>query len=233
MIVITAGALLTTSLASLSLGGCGSAEPAPGPGRRVGASAPGLRPADTPCDHGAEEYIDGNGEQVECGPTGPGEPLPDEPPEEPPPGPLPCEALPGGCFPEPDPDPPPPPPDPGDGGTPTPPPTSCTPAGSDCSAAQACCDNNYCAFGGERDATWCQPFESAAWEGSCAKPRAGAKLFNGALVCRELNGSEGPFRCVEMVGANCVIRIKGPCGQGSYHLHAMDLAQVESSQCTN
>lgn len=227
--IATSGALLTAALAALSLGACGAGEPAPEPGRRVDVSTPGLHPTDSPCDHGAPEYIDSTGQQVICGPTGPGGP--EEPPPGPP-GPPGCAELPGGCFPEPEPPEPPSPPEPGGGGEP-PAPVVCTPANNDCTTAQACCGSNVCAFGGEREGTWCQPFESAVWDQSCVKPRAGAQLYNGPLACRELNGSEGPFLCTEMVGANCIIRNNGLCGEGIYHLHVMDLVQVDRSSCKN
>ncbi|HEU4533602.1 MAG TPA: hypothetical protein VFS00_05775 [Polyangiaceae bacterium] len=95
-----AGAL---ALSSFALVGC-TDDATERSGAAPAIDAPSLRTTDSPCDDGADEYIDPSGEEIICGPTEPGEPWPEEPP---------CAQLPGGCFPEPE---PPEPPDPGGGG---------------------------------------------------------------------------------------------------------------------
>ncbi len=177
------------------------------------------------CD-GAEEYIDENGEEVICvyteepGSGGGGDP---------------CWDYPWLCYP------------PGDddggevggeagggevgGGDGGEPPEGCTPAGNDCTTAERCCGSNVCAYGGERENTWCQPLESSAWAGSCVEARAGAAVYRNGAVCRHINGQEFNSTCFSVEQQSCVIGYNGDCGSGTYTIRIRDLAQADPGTC--
>lgn len=179
------------------------------------------------CD-GAEEYIDENGEEVICVYT-------DEPGSG---GGDPCWQFPWLCYPGYD--------DDGggelggddggevggggdgggdDGGE------TCTPAGNDCTTAQRCCGSNVCAYGGERDTTWCQALEPTAWAGSCVDARTGAAVYRNGSVCRYINGQEYTSTCLSVQQQSCVIGYNGDCGKGTYTIHIRDLVQAPPGAC--
>lgn len=114
---------------------------------------------------------------------------------------------------------------------PPPPPPPCTSYGNDCTAAQACCGSNVCAFGGERDEPWCQPLETAQWQGSCVQARAGSTVYKNGNYCRTINGEETASTCHEVSNQRCVIGYNGDCGSGDYSIRIRDLAQVSSDNC--
>ncbi|HWB81483.1 MAG TPA: hypothetical protein VG755_41260 [Nannocystaceae bacterium] len=181
------------------------------------------------CD-GAEEYIDENGEEVICIYT-------DEPGDGGGDGSDPCWQFPWLCYPGGD--------EGGDewsgdgggeaggggdgggddGGE------TCTQYGNDCTTAQRCCGSNVCAYGGERDTTWCQPLETSAWTGSCVTARTGAAVYRNGSVCRHINGQEFNSTCYSVQQQSCVIGYNGDCGNGTYTIQLRDLAQAEPGTC--
>jgi len=181
------------------------------------------------CD-GAEEYIDENGEEVICVYTdepGGGGGSSD-----------PCWDYPWLCYPGGDDD------GGGDGGEAgggeagggeagggEEPPLGCTAAGNDCTTAEACCGRNVCAFGGERDTTWCQPLEPTAWAGSCVESRPGTPVYRNGAVCLYTNSEMSNATCHSVQKESCVIGYNGECGQGTYTMRIRDLAQAEPGSC--
>ncbi len=111
------------------------------------------------------------------------------------------------------------------------PPPGCTSAGNDCTTAQACCGSNVCAFGGEREGTWCQGFVASAWLDACAEMRVGSPVYHNGAVCHHINGNEFNATCYEVTGTSCVVGYNGDCGSGPYTIRIRDLAQAASDTC--
>ena len=110
-------------------------------------------------------------------------------------------------------------------------PDACTPYGNDCTVGMRCCGSNVCAYDGERDRPWCQPFESSDWDGRCVRARTGSEVRKNGSVCRHTNGMETDTACLDVSGQSCVIGYNGDCGHGEYTIHTRDLAQVPSENC--
>lgn len=119
----------------------------------------------------------------------------------------------------------------GGGYDPEPPVPPCTPYGQDCSVARACCNSNVCAYGGERDTTWCQPLNAGQWEGQCVQARAGSTVYKNGSYCRTINGQETASTCHDVTNQRCVIGYNGDCGSGEYTIKIGDLAQVPADNC--
>lgn len=118
----------------------------------------------------------------------------------------------------------------GDGGE-EPPMGGCTPAGNDCTTAEACCGSNVCAFGGERDEPWCQAFEASAWLDSCAQARVGSPVYRNGSVCHYTNADMYNATCYEVTGTSCVVGYNGDCGSGPYTIRIRDLVQRPYDTC--
>jgi len=112
---------------------------------------------------------------------------------------------------------------------------ACVKSGGSCSPSKRCCSGTVCAFGGERDDTFCQPLAETAWEGTCTQPRKGAAVKVGtsstAKTCRLINGEEYPSECFEQKNGYCVIGYNGDCGSGEYAIAIGDLTQLPRDQC--
>lgn len=110
-------------------------------------------------------------------------------------------------------------------------PNACTPYPDDCDESRPCCASNVCAYGGERDVPWCQPFEAWAWEDACVLARAGAAVYRGDSVCRTINGEEYAVTCLEVANERCTIGYNGDCGEGAYTIRIRDLVQQPLDTC--
>ncbi len=117
------------------------------------------------------------------------------------------------------------------GGGEEPPEGGCTAAGNDCTTAQRCCGSNVCAFGGERENTWCQPLEASAWEGTCVEMRPGSAVYRDGVVCLHTNSEMSNPTCLSVQQQSCVIGYNGECGNGTYTIRTRDLAQAEPGSC--
>jgi hypothetical protein len=107
----------------------------------------------------------------------------------------------------------------------------CTRSGDDCTTARRCCGSNVCGYGGERDATWCQPLEPTAWTNSCVTSRTGTPVYRNGTVCLYTNGSMTNPTCHAIEGQSCVIGYNGECGNGTYTMRLSDLVQAPPGSC--
>ncbi len=111
----------------------------------------------------------------------------------------------------------------------------CAKRDEDCSYTRKCCTGSVCAFGGERDGTWCQALEPLAWKDSCVQARKGAKVQMSAStrgrVCLTLTEETMPATCYEVKNGYCLIGFRGECGDGEYFIHTSMLVQTEPENC--